>query len=741
LWRKRWQRTTLAVAAVAALGFLLVETAILANIFGSAHPGIEWISGRAYLQKGAPIHRDNKIFYPFDTPIRVDKDQNAHFLLPDGSKVEISRRSRFTIRNSNAGPVLHLMQGQALVEASKTSAQRILSSTPDFDVVVQGTVYALNSGSKGSRCSVLEGAVQIQDGSQSRTLSPGQQYNSQMNLMPVSLAKDVSWVEQRQSVTPHLHALGHAAVDLAEHLDHQEIRYHSTLLPLLNTQTQFYLAFPNVGEAFSDFFQKTLASLANHPQFRDGFHSNLDQMTELNVIFDQLGQISSLLGNEIAIGQYSDSSGSEDAVILAEHRDQEALVSAMQQIKSTHPSWSHTTILRSQAELSSIPDDHAGPLCLVDSQILIITGSKEGLQETMQHVRNGGNPAFLETRFFQNLSELYATGVVIISGFQAHEGLADIADGQHWERLGLDGLDMITFIKRKSLMDSSFEMAISFQGDRTGISGWLDQPAALSSLNFLSPDTLALSAVNLLDMDFIVNDLQQWIPELQNLDQERVLNLLATLSSAIGGEFCLALDGPVLPKPAFKVLVEVYDFDALIQGLRAILAEVNGEETHLSLTEESLAGQTVYALHLVKPDFTLYLAHLEGFLLIVPNAVMVQETANLLTFNVNIKSHPDFQKLIPANSYNGYSALLYQNLLPALNGLLTQVGSQNDPELVQSLMGVLVPNAVTVYAERDQILIASEGAEQAIEPLIQQLLDPKSDPLRFLNQWINPPQP
>src|SRR5260221_11414137 len=62
---------------------------------------------------------------------------------------------------------------------------------------------------------------------------------------------------------------------------------------------------------------------------------------------------------------------------------------------------------------------------------------------------------------------------------------------------------------------------------------------------------------------------------LAHTNSELGLNLRDDLASALGGELTLALDGPVLPTPSWKAVVEVNNSGALQRAIEKLVRDVN----------------------------------------------------------------------------------------------------------------------------------------------------------------------
>ena len=89
--------------------------------------------------------------------------------------------------------------------------------------------------------------------------------------------------------------------------------------------------------------------------------------------------------------------------------------------------------------------------------------------------------------------------------------------------------------------------------------------------------------------------------DLAKANTELGLDIRNDLASALGGEMTFALDGPVLPTPSWKAIIEVNDSGALQVALDKLVQAANREaqksnQPGLTTSQEQVGGRTFYTI-------------------------------------------------------------------------------------------------------------------------------------------------
>src|SRR5262245_45390439 len=166
-------------------------------------------------------------------PVRTAADSRAVIELGDGTHIEMRERSQLSLTGTHDGVRINLDRGSVIVEAAKQRNGHLYVGTEDCTVSVVGTVFAVSTGVKGSRVSVLEGEVQVaQAASAEKALYPGQQVTTAPSLEKISIEQEISWSRNLDTHLALLRALADVNAFLSTRIPGPQLRFTSTLLPL-----------------------------------------------------------------------------------------------------------------------------------------------------------------------------------------------------------------------------------------------------------------------------------------------------------------------------------------------------------------------------------------------------------------------------------------------------------------------------------------------------------------------------
>jgi hypothetical protein len=274
-------------------------------------------------------------------------------------------------------------------------------------------------------------------------------------------------------------------------------------------------------------------------------------------------------------------------------------------------------------------------------------------------------------------------------------------------------------------------VSLDFNGPRTGIAALLASPAPMGSLDYVSPDASAAAAAVVPNGGAIVDQLKLISPRELSAVRE-------ALAGSLGGEFALAVDGPLIPVPSWKLIAEVYDPAAAQAALQKAVAgytddPANAGHKPLVTAQETFEGRTFYTIAVpdAGPLLEFHYTFADGYMIagptraVVARALQIKESTNSLMHSSKVVA------MMPRDRYANFSLVFYQNVAPALapiagllGGLLPQHPSTTGPRPVApgpqrapagentSPMGALTslkPSLIAAYAEPQRITFAANG--------------------------------
>jgi hypothetical protein len=251
----------------------------------------------------------------------------------------------------------------------------------------------------------------------------------------------------------------------------------------------------------------------------------------------------------------------------------------------------------------------------------------------------------------------------------------------------------------------------------------------MGSLEYVTGDAAAAAAFVVRDPAEMVDELMamlldrdpEALAELERLEQEEGLDLREDLAAPLGGEIAVALDGPLAPKPSFKVVVEVYDPARLQQTLEWAVTRLDqelrdaGKPGGFTLTSEEAGGRTFYRLSTPAEAVAVYYTFDDAYLVAAPSRALLETALAARATGANLPAAEAFRALLPTDGYTNFSAVVYQDLGSRLAPLAhtlarMQEGRELSPEESRTVARSEELNPPTLgyaYGEADRIVFAA----------------------------------
>jgi ferric-dicitrate binding protein FerR (iron transport regulator) len=712
-----------AAAAVAAVAVLGAYTAWQAMPFLGGNPQLKVmrVDGNVYqLIAGAPVPLRPGMTVSAKNPVRTAKDSGALVMMDDGSRIEMRDRTELTVAQRRDGSTVRLDGGAIIVEASPQGSGHLDVRTSDCLVAVKGTIFAVNTGTKGSRVSVVEGAVRVAADGRESLLKPGDQMTTSGSVQTVAVGDEIAWSQDASRYAQLLHELASLRKDLDARVPNPDLRYGSKILDRLPKGTILYAAIPNLTDALltaKTVFEEHVAQSGALQSWWNEHMSSPEHRKNMDEAFEKVKALGSQLGDEIVIALVqSPGGGVRGPIMMAEVKDRgdfrRTLAKEMRDIQGPKP----------EASLK------------FDGSIVRI--------EFAQHLDSGTSTATAEapewevSPFRAKLAEAYADGTSWLFGVDLKAMLAHVANeapGGDWRRqhtreqlesMGFSDAEYLIFERTENTDGANLHAEISFDQTRRGIAGWLAAPAPLGAAEFVSPDAAFAAAAAVKRPEALLAEALSWIgPVTDSHLTDGDLEPLRGLSATLGGDVAIALDGPVLPVPSWKVAIEVYDparfqteFVSLVSTINAHLA-AQGQDGRLVIETEDAGNRTDWVVRYTGPQTvagagTMHYTIVDGYLIAAPSRVLIDRAIEQRGNGYTLARSSEFAALLPADGHVNLSAFVWQHLGPTLGPLASKISgtlATDEMKALEAMAGESRPRLVTAYAEDNLIVVNSRG--------------------------------
>ena len=730
--------------ALAPVCALLVGSFFVYRAFWQVPPGVraemQSINGAAYLISNAGDHQ----LVPGDKlaegdHLRTSGGAHAVLRLSDGSTVEVNERSVLGVGARGRNMTVALDNGAVIVQAAKRESGHLYVKTPDCRVAVTGTVFSVNSGIKGSRVAVLQGSVQMMHAGVDSLIHAGEQVATYDSPSPApsseEIAQQISWSQDRakyMAVLAQLSILQHRI----EAIPSPQLRYTSDLLERVPANTLLYVSIPNLGNYLSEankVFQDQLKQSPALQQWWERGHAT--NTADLNTIVEKLHQMSQYLGDEVVIvgvQQVQQANNPGFAVVADVQKSglDDFLKTLIPASASSSTSTGGLTVL-DEASLNSLPvssQTRSGGYAVVGQHQAIFSNSVGTLKQIHAQL-NSGASGFAAGAFGQQISAAYSRGAGVILAADVHQMIANrpnLVHREHAHQTALDnsGIEDVQYLiaeHREANGVPENHLNLQFSGTRQRVASWLAAPAPMGSLEYVTPNAALVVALLSKDPKAIADDiLAMAVPgeaQKENLAETAAklqINFRDDLAANLGGEFLLSLDGPVLPTPSWKAVIEVRNPEQLESTLERLTQSVSnlsqGKGAHtIAIDSSEVGSQRFYAVH----DQTL--GHIvaqytfaNGYMIFAPDRALLIEALQTQANGVSLSRSAAFKASLPRDDNENYSAIAYQNLGPVLTPLLSQLSGES-AETIRQLAADARPTTICAWGKDSRIEAASDS--------------------------------
>ena len=719
--------------ALAPVCALLVSSFFVYRTYWQVPPGVraevQSIEGPAYRISDAgdqPLAPGDKLAE--GDHLRTSGGGHAVLRLSDGSTVEVNERSALSVAARGHNMTIALDNGAVIVQAAKRDSGHLYLKTPDCRVAVTGTVFSVNSGIKGSRVAVLQGAVHVTHNGADSLIQAGEQLATNDNLSPAPVEQQVSWSQDRDrylTVLAALSKLQHRLVDIPS----PALRYTSDLLERVPASTLLYVSIPNLGSYLSEANKVFQDQLKQSPALSQWWNSgHAANSADMDAMIERLHQISQYLGDEVVVVGVRQTNNPGFAVIADVQKS--GLDDLLKTPMPTSTAKAGLTVL-DESSLSALPNSpqaRSGGYAVVGQHTVIFSNSIATLK-LVQAQLNAGASGFAAGAFGQQIAAAYSRGAGVILAADIHQMISsrpnslptDHARTAAINNSGLTDVQYLIAEHREVNGAPENHLNLQFSGTRERVASWLAAPAPMSSLDFVTPNASLVAAVLSKDPQAIADDiLAMSVPDetqknkLAEAKAKLQVNFRNDLAANLGGEFLLALDGPVLPTPSWKAVIEVRDPERLENTLERLTQSISNQESEqsahsITIESSSIGAQRFYAVQDKTQGRTVaQYTFAGGYMIIAPNRTLLVEALRTQVNGVSLSRSAAFKASLPKDENENYSAIVYQNLGPVLSPLVSQLNTE-PAEAIQQMAADAKPTTICAWGKDSRIEAASDS--------------------------------
>ncbi len=707
--------------------------------------------------------------------VRTAKDSNAVLRLADGSTVEMRERSEFSVTENSRGVTVRLERGDVIVEAAKQHNGHLYVQTPDSLVSVKGTIFAVESGTKGSRVSVVEGEVEVNYQSKNETLLSGEQATTSRHLDRTSVPQTVAWSRNATRYVNLVAELAKLRGDVNQRVQLPGVRYASRFADVVPENTVFYAALPNLTETLAESQRVMQERISQNPALAEWWKGNRGDGFGINEqTLARVREFGSQLGEEIVISAEMNQKGEPNGVLvlgelknaasfrayLGEQLARFADESGAKEFGDVPNvrliddplTWTNTpasTTVKNSAKTEPTKNTRTKSELFVwiHNDIFAASPQIETLRGLATTLNAPNANRFVNSPFHQRINDVYADGAGLVVAADLEKIIAQTVSKnsqpnaerqlEGFRQLGVMNLRHFV-VEQKNLNGKTLSRAaLTFSERDRGIASWLAAPGSMGALDFISPNANVATAFVVKKPELLVDDLLGFLEtvepdlrrQMEEIQKQQGFDIRRDFAQPLGGEFAFALDGPILPTPSWKVVLEVYD-QAKLQGTfeRAIdklnqFSVIHGKGK-LILENATAGNRTFYTIKSADAGLEVHYIYAHGYLVAAPSrALLEQSLANHDAGNTLVRSSR-FIGALPQDGNTNFSAIFYHDLAPLIQPLaerMKNAGGELTEEQRQTLGSIDAdppPTLAYAYAQGDRITLAAntEGGAFGLTP-------------------------
>lgn len=700
--------------------------------------------------------------------VRTAKDSNALLKLADGSTVEMRERSEFSVSENRRGVTVNLTRGDVIVEAAKQHNGRLFVQTPDSLVSVKGTIFAVESGTKGSRVSVVEGEVEVNHQGKDETLLPGDQTTTSRNLDKTPVAQNVAWSRNAAKYANLVLELAKLKRDINQNVPRPGVRYSSKLINFVPENTVFYAALPNLTESLAESERIMQERISQNPALAEWWKGTKDDGLNQQAMA-RIREFGSQLGEEIIVSAEMDAKGEPNGILVLGEVKNAANFRAYldgqianfvkesgnalklriveDPLTTTVTNAPKTAIDSGNAKAKNAQNKTEELFVWIHDDTFAASTQIESLRGLATRLNQPDANRFANSAFCQRINDVYKEGAGIVVAADLEKIIAQAVSKntkpdaarqiEGFKQLGVMNLrDFI--VEQKEVNGKTLSRAaLTFSEANRGIASWLAAPGSMGALDFISPNANVATAFVVKKPELLVDDLLGFLEtvkpdlrrQMEEIEKQQGFSIRNDFAAPLGGEFAFAIDGPILPTPSWKVVLEVYDQPKLQQTFERAVEKLNQFSVihgkgKLVLENETSGDRTFYSVKSADAGLAVYYIYANGYLVAAPSRALLEQSLNNRDAGQTLVRSSRFMSALPQDGNTNFSAIFYHDLAPLIGPLaerMKNAGGELTEEQRQKLGSIdanAPPTLAYAYAEGDRITLAAntEGGAFGLSP-------------------------
>ncbi|MDQ3755451.1 MAG: FecR domain-containing protein [Acidobacteriota bacterium] len=695
--------------------------------------------------------------------MRTAKDSNVLLRLADGSTVEMRERSEFSVSENRRGVTVQLERGDIIVEAAKQHNGRLYVQTPDSLVSVKGTIFAVESGTKGSRVSVVEGEVQVNHAGMDETLLPGDQTTTSRSLDRTPVQQNVAWSRNAARYANLVSELAKLRRDVNQRAQLPGVRYSSKFVDVVPENTVFYASLPNLTESLAESQRIMQERISQNPALAEWWKGKKGDGLGLNEqTIARVREFGSQLGEEIVVSGEMDAKGEPSGVlVLGEVKNAASfrtyldgqLASFAKELRDApnvriiDDPLTATVVNTSAPATAKNPTAKPVLFVWIQNDIFAASPHIERLRGLATTLNAPDTNRFKGSAFHQRINDVYSDGAGLVVAADLEKIIAQTVSkdnkpdaerrNEGFKKLGAMNLRHFV-VEQKEVDGKTLSRAALTFSQRSGIASWLADPGSMGALDFISATANVATAFVVKKPELLVDDLLGFLEtvepdmrrRMQDIEKQQGFDIRNDFAAPLGGEFAFAIDGPLFPTPSWKVVLEVYNQAKLQDTFQRAVEKLNQFSVlhgkgKLSLENTTAGDRTYYAIKSADAGLEVHYTYANGYLVAAPSrALLEQSIKNRDAGNTLVRSSR-FKSALPQDGNTNFSAIFYHDLAPLMKPLAERMKNAGGAELTEELrqaLGSIDPNApptlAYAYAQGDRITLAAntEGGAFGLSP-------------------------